>query len=441
MNKYIVLFLLLLLAAGVGAQEFDSSKMDSLFTIIESEEKGMGSISIFEDGKEVYQRSFGFADVKNELPANEASRYRIGSISKSFTAVLIMQLIDEDKLALDSKLYSFYPRVPNAKKITIEQLLRHKSGIYNFTSAPDYPSYMEQPKTRAELLEIIIDGGSVFEPGERMEYSNSNYVLLSMIIEKIELKEFSGVLTERIIKPLKLKNTTYGGKIESSKNEAFSYTGGARWELSTETDMSIPLGAGALVSTPTDLNLFFIALLNGRLMSQSSLDKMCEFEDKVGLGLFKLPFYEKRAIGHQGGIDAFQSIAGYFKEDDVSIAYTANGVVFPINGILIGALSIFCSLDYTLPEFEPALEVSSEDLDVYPGVYGAPDFPLKITITKKGSTLIGQATGQSVFPLEAYEKHKFKFEQAMLTMEFLPEEHKMILRQGGQTFTLIKENL
>ncbi len=341
MKKYKVLLLLLLLTVGLCAQEFDRAKMDSLFTIIESENKGMGSISIFEDGKEVYQRSIGFADVKKGLLANEATKYRIGSISKPFTSVMIMQLIDEGKLALDSKLYSFYPGVPNAKKITIEQLLRHKSGIYNFTSSRDYTSYMEQPKTREELLAIIVAGGIVFEPGEKMEYSNSNYVLLSMIIEEIELKDFSRVLTERIIKPLKLKNTTYGGKIESSKNEAFSYTARTKWKLSTETDMSIPLGAGALVSSPTDLNTFFIALLNGKLCSQKSLDKMCEFDDNVGLGLFELPFYEKRAIGHRGGIDAFQSTAGHFKDDDVSIAYTANGVLMPLNEILIGALSIY----------------------------------------------------------------------------------------------------
>ena len=343
-------------------------------------------------------------------------------------------------MALDSKLFSFIHGVPNAQEITIEQLLRHKSGIYNFTNSPEYRSYMEEAKTREELLEIVIDGGSVFEPGERMEYSNSNYVLLTMIIEQLEGKEYSKVLSERIIKPLKLKNTAYGGKINSDKNEAVSYTGGPSWERSTETDMSIPLGAGALVSCPGDLNIFFTALLSGELVSPVSLEHMCEFQDNVGLGLFQMPFYGKWAIGHQGGIDAFQSSAGYFREDSVGIAYTTNGVVMSRNDILIGALSIYFGRDYSLPEFTPAMEVASEDLDVYLGVYAAPEFPMKITITKDGSTLIGQATGQGAFPLEAYEPHKFRFEQAQLTLEFLPEGQQMILRQGGQSFTLTKEN-
>lgn len=440
MKKYTVILLFIFLAAGLCAQEFDRVKMDSLFSLIDAGQKGMGSISIFSMGEEVYQRSIGYSDVENGLLADASTKYRIGSISKPFTSVIIMQFVDEGKLALDSKLYSFYPGVPNAREITIEQLLRHESGIFNFTNSRKYTSYMEQPKTRAELLKIIVDGGTIFKPGERMEYSNSNYVLLSMIIEQVEMKDFSKVLNERIIKPLKLKNTYYGSKIVSSKNEAFSYNGGDTWELSTETDMSIPLGAGAIVSTPTDLNIFFFALFNGKLVSQESLDKMTEFSDNVGLGLFLLPFYEKRAVGHQGGIDAFQSTAGFFREDDVSIAYTTNGVVMPKNNIMIGALSVFFGLDYSLPKLAASVKVDVEDLDIYLGVYAAPDFPLKVSISKNESGLIGQATGQSAFPLEAYEKDKFRFEQAALTMQFLPGESKMILRQGGQEFELTLED-
>lgn len=440
MRKYTVLLLFVFLTGILYAQDFDRVKMDSLFTLIDTNEKGMGSISIFSRGVEVYQRSIGYADVGGGLAADASTRYRIGSISKTFTAVIIMQLIDEGQLALDSKLMSFCPAVPNAKDITIEQLLRHKSGIYNFTNSPDYPSYMEMPKSREELLKIVVDGGSVFKPGERIEYSNSNYVLLTLIIEQIELKEYSKVLSDRILKPLKLKNTAYGDQIETGKNEALSYTGGDPWELSTETDMSIPLGAGALVSTPTDLNTFFSGLFNGKLVSEESLDKMCDFEDNVGLGLFQLPFYEKRAVGHQGGIDAFQSTAGYFREDSVSIAYTTNGVLLPRNNIMIGALSIFFGMDYPLPEFKPAMEVALEDMDIYQGVYGAPDFPMKITISINESGLVGQATGQSAFPLEAFGKDKFRFEPAGLTLEFNPGERKVILRQGGQVFELTRED-
>jgi hypothetical protein len=155
--------------------------------------------------------------------------------------------------------------------------------------------------------------------------------------------------------------------------------------------------------------------------------------------MFQIQFYERKAFGHTGGIDGFQSMIGYFPDDNISIAYTSNGVVMPMNDILIGALSIYFGKDYTLPDFQPAMELTSEELDKYLGVYSSPTFPLKVTITKNGNTLIGQATGQPSFPLEAFEKDKFKFDQAMLKLEFQPDENIMMLKQRGGEFELKKE--
>ncbi|MEX2512482.1 MAG: hypothetical protein WD398_06220 [Cyclobacteriaceae bacterium] len=145
---------------------------------------------------------------------------------------------------------------------------------------------------------------------------------------------------------------------------------------------------------------------------------MTRIEDNFGMGLVRIPFYDKSALGHNGGIDGFLSSAAYFPEEEVSIAYTTNGVILPMNDIMIGALSIYFNKPYTLPEFRESLQLSSEELDVYLGTYSSPEFPLKITISKKGNTLIGQATGQPSFPLEAYDAHVFKFVQAGLTLEF-----------------------
>jgi D-alanyl-D-alanine carboxypeptidase len=271
----------LLLSLSLFAQEFDEAKMDSLFSLIESNQKGMGSVSIFKDGVEVYQNSIGFGDVENGILAHSTTTYRIGSISKSFTASLIMQLIEEKKLTLETKLADYFPGVDHSKEITIEQLLRHQSGIFNFTSAPEYQEWMEKPKTRDELFQIIVAGGTAFEPGKRTEYSNSNYVLLSMIIEEIEKLSFSEVLSNRIVEPLQLTRTYYGGKIHTKRNEARSYTRGESWVPATETDMSIPLGAGAIVSTPTDLNRFFTALFNGKVVSETSLEDMSNVTDNM----------------------------------------------------------------------------------------------------------------------------------------------------------------
>lgn len=166
---------------------------------------------------------------------------------------------------------------------------------------------------------------------------------------------------------------------------------------------------------------------------------MTKLIDGYGMGLLQIPFYNRLAFGHNGGIDGFQSNASYFQADQVGIAYVSNGAMMGINDILIGVLSIYFGKDYQLPTFSPAMEVKSEDLDQYLGVYSSTAIPLKITISKQGNQLIAQATGQSAFPLEAYEVHKFRFEQAGIKMEFLPKDKKLILIQGGK-FEFVMED-
>lgn len=419
--------------------EFEKDKMDLLFSVIEENEKAMGSISIFRNGKEVYQNSFGYSDVENNTPATAETKYRIGSISKTFTAVIMMQLIEENKLTLDTKLEAYFPEIPNAKEITIEQLLRHRSGLYNFTSAADFPSWMEEPKSKAELIQIFVDNGAVFSPDEKAEYSNTNFVLLSFIAEMIDGKAFSEILANRITNPFKLNSTYYGGEISTDRKEALSYKKINSWQVDTESDMSVPIGAGAVVSNPTDLNIFYSSLFEGSVVSNNSLSQMKKMIDNFGIGLFQIPFYDKKAFGHSGGIDGFLSNAAYFPNEKVSIAFTSNAMAMNMNDILIGALSIFFGKAYTLPEFKPTLELSAADLDPYLGTYSSPNFPLKVTITKNDNVLIGQASGQSSFALEAYELDKFKYDQAGLKLEFQTEEKKMILKQGGGQHILTKE--
>jgi D-alanyl-D-alanine carboxypeptidase len=438
MNKNVFLALWLLLPFGLHAQNVNKAKLDSLFTAIESSEKGMGSISLFKDGKEVYQRSIGFADVEANVKNTGATKFRIGSVSKTFTAAIIMQMVDQKKLSLDTKLATFFPQVPNADKITIEHLLRHRSGIFNITNDPDYLNYLHKSHTEDELVAKIIAKGSVFEPGAQTQYSNSGYILLSYIAEKVDKKSFANVVRDRIVKPLKLENTYVGGKLNATRNEAKSYTREGRWKLATETDMSIPLGAGAIVSTATELNIFYTNLMEGKLVSASSLDAMKTLNDKIGMGLVQMPFHDKPGFGHMGGIDGFINMAVYMPTEKLTIAYTSNGVNVPINDIMLGATQIYLGMPYKIPAYK-LITLSAEDLAPLVGVYSSPSFPLKITITANNNVLIAQATGQPSFPLEAEDKHIFKFDRAMLTLEFKPEVNSMILKQGPGTYELKKE--
>ena len=420
-----------------AGQGFDASKMDELFDRIEEAERGMGSISVFRSGQEVYQRAFGYADIANKTKPDAQTQYRIGSITKTFTSVIIMRLIEAGELTLDTSLDQFFPEVQNASAITIELLLRHRSGIFNMTNAKDYHRWENDEISREKILKKIVKYGSAFEPDTKAEYSNSNFVLLTLIAERLTGKTYDDLVGE-IALDCGLTRTEVGGKI--SGNQALSYNKSGEWKLARETDMSVPLGAGAIISTPTDLNRFLRSLFfDGKLVSDKSLQQMKKMVDGFGLGLLQAPFYDKKAFGHTGGIDGFRSTAFYFPADEVSVSYTANGEVMPANNILIGVLSIYFGRTYDLPNFADAIAVTSEQLDQYLGVYSGSNFPLKITITKKGNELIGQATGQPSFPLEAYEEHKFRFEQAGLTMEFLPDENKMMFKQGGGTFKLAKE--
>jgi D-alanyl-D-alanine carboxypeptidase len=421
------------------AQDFDRQKMDSLFKLVEKHNKGMGSFAIHKQGEPVYRNTIGYSDISKGTKANAHTKYRIGSISKTFTAAMILQLVEEEKLSLDTRLSKFYPEIPNAESISIEDLLRHQSGLFNFTSEDAYLDYMEEPKSKEELLAIFKAQEPVFEPGEKNDYSNTNYVLLSFILEDVDGKSYAQILKNRITQPLNLENTYYGRKIDSGNAEAYSYQKKKDWQPATETHLSIPLGAGGIVSTPSDLNTFFTALFEGKVLKPEAFEKMKSLKNGFGMGLFSYPFNDKKLYGHTGGIDGFNSMSTYYPQEGLAVTYIFNGTDLSPNDILIGALSIYWGLDYTLPSFEPGIEVSREKLEEYVGTYGSESFPLEVKIFIEDETLMGQATGQPSFPLEAYAEDKFQFTRAALKLEFNPEAGKLTLFQGGGAYELTRK--
>ncbi len=439
MKKLILPVIILAISILQGfAQKFDKSKLDAYFDKLEQNDKFMGSVAVSRNGEIIYTRSLGFADVENKLKANENSKYRIGSISKTFTTVLVMKAVEEKKLNLDQTIDKYFPEIKNSDKITIANLLYHRSGIHSFTDDKEYLDWNTQPKTEKEMLEIIVKGGSDFEPDTKSAYSNSNFVLLTFIVEKSWGKPYKVLVDELIAKPAGLKNTALGGKINTDKNECKSYKFLGQWNIESETDISVPLGAGGIISTPTDLVKFSDALFGGKLVSKESLEQMQTINGQYGMGIFKIPFYDKTGFGHTGGIDGFTSVFSHFADENISYALTSNGTNFNNNNISIAVLSAVFGKDYEIPEFN-AFKVDIEILEKYVGVYASAQIPLKITITRNNETLVAQATGQSAFPLEATAANKFKFEQAGVVMEFNAAEKSMVLKQGGGVFNYNKE--
>lgn len=434
----------LLLATAIGiqstnAQQFNKNKADSLFDVIAANNRAMISVAVTRNGQPVYNKAIGYSWVgAQNMPANTATKYRVGSVTKMFTAAMIFQLIEEGKLSLDTKLSSFYTSIPNSDKITIAQMLNHSSGIHSFTSDADqYRKWLGQQQTPVQLIARMA-ARSEFEPGSKHEYSNSNFVLLGYIIEKLDKRPYEASLKNRITGKLKLGSTYYGGKITSSANEANSYKwANNTWVPDTETDMSIPGGAGALVSNPTDLTAFMYALFTGKIVSIASLNQMRTIKDGFGMNLFKFQFDSHTAYGHTGGIDGFQSQAAYFPEEGIAVAYVANGVNTNINNIMIGLLSIIYNKPYQIPSFK-IVTPKSQELDQYTGNYSSAELPLNILITKNNNILIAQATGQSAFDLQYVGSHEFKFEPADIVLIFNPSGSSMTLKQGGKSFPFTK---
>ncbi|MFD2600979.1 serine hydrolase domain-containing protein [Flavobacterium suzhouense] len=437
-NKIILTLGSILTATTLLAQTPDKTKLDQYMDILEANNKYMGSVAIAKDGKIIYSRSTGFADVENNKKNTAATKFRIGSISKMFTATMVFKAIEEKKLKLTDKLDTYYPNIPEASTITIAQMLSHRSGIHNFTNDPSYYAWSNIPQTEAQMIENITRGGSDFEPDTKADYSNANYVLLSYILEKTYKKPYKELLNEKIIKPLKLTNTYMGGKINPAANEANSYGYMGKWEKDMETDMSVPMGAGAVVSNPTDLSQFIEALFSGKLVSQASLEQMKTLRDEYGMGMFRFPFEEKKSYGHSGGIDGFTSFLAYFPNEKVTLAMTSNGANMNTNDLSINLLSWAFGKPFEIPEFK-TYNYTTAELDQLIGIYTNTQMPVNFVISTNGKILSAQASGQQSFPLESAEKNIFTFSPAGITITFYPETKRFIIEQGGGSYTFTKK--
>lgn len=419
------------------AQTFDKAKLDLLFDRLLEKNKGMGSITLAKDGKIVYARSFGYGQITptGKKPLTENSKYRIASITKTYTAVMIFQLIEEGKLKLTDLLTQFFPQIPNADRITIAQLLNHRSGI------PDLKvdsGWRAQARTHDEILAAIAKEAPLFEPDSKHLYSNTGYVVLGYILEKVDGKPYAEALQKRIATPIGLKNTYLGtGNTNADHNESLSYAYLGSWKEMPEINMSVNAGAGAIISTPADMCKFIQALFEGKLITKNSLDLMKTMRDGEGMGMEPFSFAGRTLYGHTGGSNVSGSWLAYEPEEKLAMAYTTNAKIYPVKDIIAGVFNIYWNKPYEVPTFE-AMVVSQELLDQYVGVYGIAGKPVKMTVVKTGTT-ISIENGGSTIPLEATAPNMFNLAPGV-TVEFNTAKKQMTIRrpQGEGVFT--KEN-
>ena len=290
------------------------------------------------------------------------------------------------------------------------------------------------------MIARFVKNGIQFEPKEKSKYSNTNFIILSYISEIVDKKPFSEILNSRIVKTLNLKRTEFGKPITPNNNEALAYYfENNKWNLiDMQTHMSAPMGAGAIVSTSSELNTFFNNLFTQKLTSSESLKKFMNIKKGQGLGIMQFEFKGLKVYGHDGGIDGFQSYALYIPEKKISVAFTFNGFSGMIMPTVISILDTYFKNDTSLKK-KAAISLTSVELDAYLGVYSGKTFPAKVTFTKKENSLFAQATGQPIFKLIATKKDNFIYDAMGIRFSFNLKAKTMELTFGGNQHLLKKE--
>lgn len=367
MRKICLLFILNFFSV-LSAQNSDlKSSIDSLLINFKKNNAFSGSILLQKNGETIYKGEF------NKF-AEGSDQYRIGSVTKVFTAIITFQLIEEGKLSLDSKLSKYFPTIKNAEMITIGNMLNHTSGIYNYLEWEDYYDQKSKHYTREDMLKLVQQGKPDFKPGKDSSYSNSNYLLLGYIIEDITGRSYEENIRARILDKVGMHNTycekdltQYGKRTKSYKFD------GENWSKESDTHPSFTFATGDIVSTTEDLSKLMHELFKGNLISENSLEQMKKTNPQValGYGLFKTPFYDKTGYGHTGRIDEFHSGVAYFPEDNFSIAMLANGTNIKLNDIVVGIVSKYYQKKYKNPDFTTYSSETAPSTEIYKGIYKA----------------------------------------------------------------------
>ena len=416
-------------------QNIDIAKLDSFLNLLASKGLAMGSLAISQNGLVKYQKAIGYSFIDNDkkVLTNINTKYRIGSATKMFTAVMVFQLIEEGKIRLDQKLNIYFPGLPNADKITIQNMLYHRSGLHDYTHDTDFSEWMDKPKSHDDLLKIIREKGSDFEPGTKADYCNSNYLLLGYIIEKICNMSYADVLKKRILSKLNLKNTYFGKPINIKDNESASYKfSNNNWTKEKETDLNIHGGAGSIVSTPIDMVKFIDALFSNKLISKSSLAKMETIVDGYGMGMFPNKYGDKPSFGHNGRVEEFYSAIWYFPSEKLSFAYCTNGIDYPRTDIIEAVLKICFNETFLIP-FTRNNNLKSEDLDKYLGKYSSDQ--IVVNCTKDGIKLLLETKGK-VFELEKLSDNYFMNAAMGYFFEFYPDKAELQIKETDNIYYL-----
>lgn len=391
-----------------------------------SDEPGATAL-IAHNGQIIYERAFGMANLELQVPMHVDNVFRIGSITKQFTAVAILQLMEEGRLDLQDEITKYIPDYPTqGQKITIENLLTHTSGIQDYARMKDTKQRGNLDFTPREMIDYFKNQPMRFIPGSKWEYSNSGYFLLGYIIEAITGKTYSKYLEDNIFKPLGMKNTSYASDRRLTKNRANGYSkGDDGFENAAYLSMTQPYAAGGIQSTAEDIFLWNKALLSSKLITKESLNRAWTphlltdgMKTHYGYGWRFGYIQDSPSIWHGGLINGFMAVALYLPKEDVFVAVFSNCDCKSTEDMTakLAALAIGKPYDYK------PIPVADSLLPWYTGVYENEEGDQRI-ITLSGNQLYSQRGRGPKAPIEAYYEDRFFFDDnPLVTIEFARDE-------------------
>lgn len=430
-------FAVAFLLASAGLAQ-DVARMEQVVQSYVSNKTFMGSVLVARGDQVLLSKGYGSANLEWNIPNSPNTKFRLGSVTKQFTAASILLLEERGKLKTDDLVKKLMPDAPAAwNNITIFHLLTHTSGIPNFTNFPEYRSQEAVPTTPEKLVARFRDKPLDFEPGEKWSYSNSGYVLLGYLLEKASGQTYEKFVQENIFGPLGMKDSGYDSNSAILPRRAAGYSPTTAGPVNAGfIDMTIPFSAGALYSTTEDLLRWEQGLFSGKLLSPASLAKMTTpFKSDYACGLSVHTVNGHKAIDHGGGIEGFNTFLAYYPEDKLTLVALSN-----LNGaapqqIVARLASVARGEKVELPSERKEVTVAPKILAQYVGVYElAPK--INMTIRLEGDQLTSQVSGQGKVPLFAISETKFFPKVVDAEIEFGKDDKGavkyLVLHQGGR---------
>lgn len=447
-SRYVLVVLLVVLLV-LGARPGLAQNLARMEEVIQSRVRDStftGSVLVARDTEIILNKGYGLANVEWQVPNSPTTKFRLGSLTKQFTSASILLLEERGKLSLEDHVKKYLPDAPPSwDAITIFHLLTHTSGIFNYTALPDFTTTMPLPLTPPQIVAKVRDRALDFEPGSKMSYSNSGYIVLGMIIEKVSGESYASFVQKNLFDPIGMKDSGYDSSTTVIPRRASGYVRGPNGPSNAAyLDMSLPYAAGALYSTTEDLLRWEQALFGGTVLKPASLEKMTTpFKGNYALGVLVREHEGHRVVEHNGGINGFNTFLAYYPESRITIAVLGNlnGTAPEAIGAALATIAHGGSMQLTSERHE--VVVPTAVLSGYVGTYEVgPNVSLMVTLD--GDHLMAQLSGQARFQLFAESETRFFVKVVDAQLDFVKDASgtvtQAVLHQNGRDVTATKKS-